>query len=257
MANNAIENVDVGYNLSVRGFHEGPRDPVDRVNMMGNLVRNARLGFHVKSDTGDCPDVDTPNCLVEQLRIENSVAFDADTAFILKGGRDLEIVHSSSFGAQNRAFFFDHGWPPSPPHAVSEGRAARRSLAHGPGDDGFWINREVDDATLEHVNAYDLKDPYTVNSRPDTALEVDPKLGDCRVYIPDDSPMASDGRRIGANLVYRYDEATLSEEKLWNQHMGRFPCGRAIPEVHGSIEETCHDLHERVGLASEDDCPIP
>ena len=70
------------------------------------------------------------------------------------------------------------------------------------------------------------------------ALGVDPQLGGCKVFIPESSAMRGegvDGEDIGANLIFRYYDGAETQQRLWDQRTGDFPCGAVVPDVNDVV----------------------
>jgi hypothetical protein len=64
-----------------------------------------------------------------------------------------------------------------------------------------------------------------------------------------------DGRDIGATIVNRYQNGTLTSTPLWNRDTGAFPCGAIVAGVNdGSI--ACANLHRRLNV-NTNGCRFP
>src|SRR5262249_5422833 len=90
-------------------------------------------------------------------------------------------------------------------------------------------------------------------------LTIDPQLGSCLVWIPDSSPMkraGKDGADLGANVLYRYQDGTLSKQPLWDAQTGTFPCGAIIPGVNDIPGSSCFDIHDRLNI-NRNGCSFP
>jgi hypothetical protein len=90
-------------------------------------------------------------------------------------------------------------------------------------------------------------------------LSIDPKLGTCKVRIPDSSPMkgaGKGGRDIGANVLYRYEKGVLTSQPLWNPTTGEFPRGAVIPGVNDVAGASAFDVHKRLNV-NANGCPLP
>ncbi len=87
---------------------------------------------------------------------------------------------------------------------------------------------------------------------------VDPKLGKCRVFLPEESPMhLGDGTTIGATILYRYDNGVLTGEPLWDPVTGAFPHGAVIEGVNGPNDgDTVANVHERLNVDTGG-CDLP
>jgi hypothetical protein len=63
------------------------------------------------------------------------------------------------------------------------------------------------------------------------------------------------GGPIGANILYRYEDGTLTTEPLWDPATRAFPCGAVIPDINdGAIR--CTNLHTRLGVTGSG-CVLP
>ncbi|HEX9666329.1 MAG TPA: hypothetical protein VGA95_07180 [Thermodesulfobacteriota bacterium] len=120
---------------------------------------------------------------------------------------------------------------------------------------------------MEYTNAYN----WHTNYSPATShaygsfsnkQSINPQLGNCIVFIPDSSPMkgvGKNGEDIGANIVYRYEDGILTDQKLWNQTTGQFPCGATVKGVNDDLnfpDSSCTNVHERLNVGVNG-CAIP
>jgi hypothetical protein len=81
----------------------------------------------------------------------------------------------------------------------------------------------------------------------------------CIVYVPAGSNMKGAGKNgadIGANIVYRYQNGVLTNQKLWNQTTGQFPCGAIISGINDIAGTSCFDVNKRLNVGVNG-CPIP
>lgn len=111
-----------------------------------------------------------------------------------------------------------------------------------------YSNVSVSDGGSGHVQYASTGDAKGIGTGP----------GRCLVYVPKGSNMehaGADGGDIGANIVYRYEDGVLTNEKLWGTS-GSFPCGAVVPGVNDKPDASCADvnLRLRVGIP---DCPAP
>ncbi|MEZ4270302.1 MAG: sugar-binding protein [Myxococcota bacterium] len=98
-----------------------------------------------------------------------------------------------------------------------------------------------------------------VNSPPVMSGNVDPGMGACRVWIPDDSPMkgaGENGADVGANILYRYQNGVLTDIPLWDQGTGSFPCGAQVSGLNDVAGQSCFDVHKRLNV-NTNDCLFP
>jgi hypothetical protein len=61
---------------------------------------------------------------------------------------------------------------------------------------------------------------------------------------------------VGANVMYRYQDGTLSREPLWDPKTGEFPCGAVVPGINDDPAQSCIGVHKRFQVGSED-CSLP
>jgi hypothetical protein len=88
---------------------------------------------------------------------------------------------------------------------------------------------------------------------------IDPKLGTCKVWIPDGSPMkgvGKSGRDIGANVLYRYEKGVLTSQPLWNPSTGEFPGGAIVSGVNDIAGSSRFDVHTRLNV-NTNGCAFP
>ena len=83
-------------------------------------------------------------------------------------------------------------------------------------------------------------------------------VGQCIAWIPASSNMAqagAGGGPIGASILYRYEDGTLTTEPLWDPATRAFPCGAVVPGINdGAIR--CTNLHTRLGVTGSG-CVLP
>jgi hypothetical protein len=125
---------------------------------------------------------------------------------------------------------------------------------------GISVNHAEDYAfrKFESLNSYGHKQNYGPGTeiiknddRAEYLLQNDPQIGPCMVFIPKDSPMkgaGKDGADIGANILYRYQDGTLTNQPLWNPQTGAFPCGEVLPGLNDLSGSSCSDVHERLNV---------
>jgi hypothetical protein len=154
---------------------------------------------------------------------------------------------------------------------------------------GFRISQQ-DDWLIDYSNAYNnsganYSPSETINDNRGNirnSLSVAPTLmglgtNQCIVYVPGghdgrggtnpnisgkSSNMAGvgeNGEDIGANIVYRYEDGVLTDQKLWDQTTGQFPCGATVKGVNDDAtfpDSSCVNVHKRLNVGVNG-CPIP
>ena len=95
-----------------------------------------------------------------------------------------------------------------------------------------------------------------------SALEIDPQLGGCLVYVPAASPLkaSTDGGAgsVGADIVDEYVDGQLTSTKLWDQTTGAFPCGATVAGLNDAalVDVSCTGVAARLHVGTMG-CAIP
>jgi len=116
--------------------------------------------------------------------------------------------------------------------------------------------------TIDYMNSYGHgTNFFPAASNPAIANEktIDPKLGTCKVWIPDNSPMKRVGKNsadIGANILYRYENGVLTNQPLWNPSTGEFTGGAIVPGVNDIAGLSRFDVHKRLNV-NTNGCSFP
>jgi hypothetical protein len=133
------------------------------------------------------------------------------------------------------------------------------SLAYNNKTNGLYIVGHSDfrinyhDSIGHSTNYYPSASSYQFSNE----MSVDPKLGACRCWIPDGSPMngAGIGGDIGANILYRYEKGSLTSIPLWNSD-GSFPHGAVVSGINNVAGASAFDVHKRLNV-NTNGCPFP
>jgi hypothetical protein len=91
------------------------------------------------------------------------------------------------------------------------------------------------------------------------AKTIEPGLGTCKLWIPENSPMKRAGKGgadIGANVYFRYEHGVLTKQPLWDPRTGAFPCGALVAGGNDVPGASCRDVHQRLGVGAEG-CTAP
>ena len=81
--------------------------------------------------------------------------------------------------------------------------------------------------------------------------KMDPKNGFTPVYIPEGSNMKGvglNGADIGATILYRYENGTLTQDPLWDPGTGAFPCGGILSGINDRVGSSCFDIHTQLNI---------
>jgi len=126
---------------------------------------------------------------------------------------------------------------------------------------GFYIVNQGD-WQLDHTNSYRNArnfSPSPPGARIAHSMDIDPKLGTCKVFIPTTSPLKGAGKNgadIGANVLYRYVNGVLTNQPLWDPRTGQFPCGAVVAGVNDQAGSSCFDVHKRLHI-NTNGCFLP
>jgi hypothetical protein len=56
------------------------------------------------------------------------------------------------------------------------------------------------------------------------------------------------GADIGATILYRYEDGTLTQNPLWNPETGAFPCGAILSGINDVDGASCFDVHTQLNV---------
>ncbi|OQW51025.1 MAG: hypothetical protein A4S09_10860 [Proteobacteria bacterium SG_bin7] len=126
---------------------------------------------------------------------------------------------------------------------------------------GLMIDDGIQTWSGTKVNSYNNGTNYlpALPSKWKSATSIDPKLGTCKVFIPSGSPMKKagvNGADIGANVLYRYQNGTLTNEPLWNRTTGEFPHGALVAGINNIAGKSLFDVHKRLNV-NTNGCKFP
>ena len=139
--------------------------------------------------------------------------------------------------------------------------SAARTLVRGYDGVAFWADGTTQ-WSFEHcaaqapaTEAVDFL-PYDEHVRwPVTAADDDA----CVAYLGRGSLLRSaagaDGD-VGANIINRYQDGTLTNVPLWDPRTGAFTCGAVVPGVNDDPSQSCIGVHERFRVGTAD-CALP
>lgn len=126
---------------------------------------------------------------------------------------------------------------------------------------GFVMTDQIQTWTVNSPNSFKNRLNYSPSSDANWVAEktVDPLLGACRVWLPDNSPLkraGKNGNDIGANILYRYQNGVLTNVPLWNQTTGEFPHGALVARLNDIAGQSLFDVHNRLNV-NRNGCSFP
>lgn len=197
-------------------------------------------------------------------------------ALFLRGASNTVVENVTLFGSPDGSgFVADAG--DSALGGTCEGKnedgcgfVARNVLSLGH-DDGYgFIAVDQSDWRIEHSNASGSSRNWVVGepihdtaghvqrSRTAPAGPIGLGANQCVMWIPEGSPMkraGKDGRDIGANIVYRYENGALTRTPLWHPVSGAFPCGAVVRGINDG-PRACINVHTRLNV-NRNGCALP
>ena len=99
---------------------------------------------------------------------------------------------------------------------------------------------------------------YPSSSSLINSFSVDPQMGSCKLWLPDNSPMKGagvGGADIGANILYAYENGVLTSNKLWNTDGSFAFSGVIVPGVN-DIPGSLFDIQNRLNI-NTNGCAFP
>lgn len=123
---------------------------------------------------------------------------------------------------------------------------------------GFAINGQ-ESQSLDYIIAYNNAGGTGLPGSATHVLTQNPGLGNCKVFIPANSVAHGaglNGADIGANILYRYQDGTLTTTPLWDPITSRFPCGVQVAGINDVVGSSCFDVHTRLNV-NTNGCTLP
>lgn len=250
---NIIENnisdgsMSKGFSVQATGAGRGNK-------FLGNIALGAAIGLSLDVRGSG------PNYMPRDTVVENMVVINAsDTGIRSRGARNTRcdqcMVLTSTRGiAADTAT----GAPGDGVYSFF----SNNSLVSGKGTGiGFFVTSPIRTWTVTSPNSTKNLRDYYPGSASNWVNEqmVDPILGACRLWIPAASPMKRagiNGKDIGANILYRYQNGVLTAIPLWDRSTGQFPRGAIVSGVNNVAGQSLFDVHKRLNV-NANGCSFP
>src|SRR5688572_25485053 len=247
--NGIVENTNQGF-LAHGGTGSSDTGVGDDHRFFGNIaISTNNAGFYLDSrcsSTNPCTHADK---IVADNTFTNNVSIDsAAVGFYMRGGQNIQFNHSSCFTASSTCILYDLKTENA---NLSSTAFTTNSLDADGGTYGF---RAITQSNwgFNFVNAFGNSTNFSpVDSHLTNSSILNPSLGGCRAWIPDSSPMKGaglNGADIGANILYRYEDGTLTDTPLWNTSTGSYPCGAVVSGVNDVAGSSCSNVHTRLNI---------
>jgi hypothetical protein len=262
--NNVSEGSYIGFTVNAKGVS-------DRNRFFGNIALDNDYGFLVTSRGAGTTQ--TPHDTV----LSHNVAIGSTTAGVYFRGAEntrasnltiLDTVSGHGLAADHSSL--DHiadaarcNKSTSPCGNGASSTHVLNTLVVNSAGIGLRIATDQQEGgwSISFSNAYNNRLNYSPGSSANLvdSTTVDPKLGSCKVWIPDGSPMKGAGRDradIGATILYRYESTRLTREPLWDLVTGAFPSGSRIAGVNDIAGQSAFDAHRRLNV-NTNGCGFP
>ncbi|MBW2732101.1 MAG: right-handed parallel beta-helix repeat-containing protein [Deltaproteobacteria bacterium] len=251
--NNVAEELCVGFSISPSGAMG------DDNKIAGNMVLGTfRTGYSLSSDCNDASPCTDPARIAERNHYLDNVATGGVMGYYFRGAIGTQLEHASAINYSGAGYRFDE--VPENAGLASTVAISTALAVTSTGEEGFVVIAQKT-WSLRDCNAYGNQTSDYRTSGP-VGASYDPQLGGCLVYIPAGTPgkaAVADGSDVGANIVFRTEDGTLTGEKLWDASTGAFPCGVPVPGLSddtGFPDSACVNVHHRLHVGTSG-CPIP
>ena len=248
LENNISENTSDGFTVDSAYWesHE-----TNNNGFFGNMALNCTDGWYADARNN------TLKGMPQNTVLRDNVAVRAGIGFRLAATKNTRCSNCSAIGG-GYGFYANV----EAPELTGDGAPSvyfENALAVSNANDGFLITQQSD-WLINYGNASDNGTNYSPNDAHVTnSASLDPRLGACKVWIPDGSPMkgaGKDGADIGANILYRYENGVLTTQPLWDLVSGKFPCGAIVPGLNDIAGSSCFDVHQRLNV-NTNGCSFP
>ena len=242
-------NVDEGNGAF--SAYDGYGHDLEDTRIIGNAALNDGFGFISSIFDGT-------SYSNSRTQVVDHVSIGARShGFYFRSNEDASCVRCTSIGSAYSGWVADViGTAPRPASASCTGCLAVDNVEWG-----FRVDPQPNGWSVHSSNAFGNDVGFEPTGVPElvNTTEIDPALGDCYVYLPAGSPMrsaASGGGDIGAQILYRYVDGTLTGLPLWHPITGVFPCGSVVAGVNDDPDTSCIGVHRRLHVGTAG-CPLP
>lgn len=200
--------------------------------ILGNVFIGGDYALVASSSCADMPDCGSiDERVLSDMRIENNVVVDPmENGILVRGAQGLVVRNNSIFNGGIRVDQL----------ATNASLVCSADIFNNLVQNSDFTIVAEDQTTLavDGNNSF----PGEISAAGSGAnSELDPLMGGCRHRVPDASPVNGTGRGgedIGARIVRRSVDGTLTAERLWNGD-GTFPCGAIVAGINDAATATC------------------
>ncbi len=262
LENNVAEVVGTGFSIVGRSIGSSYTDPppygVSGARLFGNLVRDSLSnGFRIETRCNEATPCVVPERIVTDTLIVNGVAVQTPVGVVVDAAPGTRVDNMTLVDVTSGVVLKRGGGNAGLEFSASAARVAVRGysgVAFAASEAAEW-SFEHCAAQTPGTEAVDYSPNDERVLQPVTAADDD----ECVAYLGRLSQLRAvagvDGD-VGANVIYRYQDGTLSHQPLWDPKTGQFPCGAVVPGINDDPEQSCIGVHRRFQVGSEN-CRLP
>lgn len=251
---NIIEN-NISDGTMLKGFSVQALGAGRGNKFLGNIALGPTIGLSLDVRTGSGSNYMPRDTVVENMVVINA----SDTGIRSRGARNTRCDQCMVLSSKNG--LLADTVSAAPGDGVYS-FFSNNSLVHGSNSGtGFYVTSQIQTWEVDSLNSFkNLRNYYPSSDISwGTHKTVDPLLGSCLVWIPDSSPMKGagiNGKDIGANILYRYENGLQTTLPLWNPSTGEFPHGAIVKGINDVLGQSLFDVHKRLNVNSNG-CSFP
>ncbi len=262
LENNVVEVVGTGFSVVGRAIGSVYTDPspypVSGARLYGNIVRDSLgAGFRIETRCNEANPCTVPERIVADTLIVNGVALDAVTGVSVDAAPGTRVDNVTLIDVTNGVVLKRGPGNAGLPFSAS----AARAVVRGYTGVAFWATNALE-WSFDHCAAQ-APGTEAIEFSPNDQRVMLPVVASsedaCVAYLGPQNPLrgaaGADGD-VGANVVYRYVDGTLTHQQLWDPVTGAFPCGAIVSGINDDPSQSCSGVHERLSVGSAE-CALP
>jgi hypothetical protein len=255
------EDVADGFTIRANRTAQGGKVQPQRDELLGDIATGiSRAGFVLDSQCANTKPCNQGDQIVSDATLSNDVSRGGTVGVSFQGGVNVALTNVSIFDVSDTGVSFS--LDPDNMGLASSG-TAHATIVTAPSAMFGFHSVGQSSWSFSQCNAFGPaqlfvpRDNHVMGS-----TELDPQLGGCLVFVPDASPLKTQGQPgaggSGANIVFRTEGGQLTTTKLWDQTTGQFPCGAVVAGLNDAAlaDVSCMGVGARLHLGAMG-CAIP
>ena len=225
------EDVADGFTIRASRTVQGGRVQPQRDQLLGDVANGvSHAGFLLDSQCAGTKPCNQGDQIVSDAALADVVSRGGAFGISIQGGVSNNVASASLFDATDTGISLSLDTDNA---GLQSSAYARTTFVTSPGAPfGFHSTGQFNWGFIQcnsfgPTMAFAPRDSHVMNG-----TTVDPQLGGCLVYVPETSPLKTQGAAgsggTGANIIYQYVGGELTTTKLWDQTTGQFPCGAVV-----------------------------